>query len=549
MLRKNLHKKENTKIIEFKVGTAIFVTVLTLMLAGCNKGVENTVNEPLDTNENTESEVTNAEVDETLDIHKDGEYTLYVKLEGGSGRTTLSSPTKAIVSNDEITVTLEWSSENYDYMIVDGTKYLPVNDSGNSTFEIPLRELEGKINVIADTVAMSKPHEIEYSIIFSLDNDFEEANNTDNGNKDLNSTEIDPKISAFLKDKQVTNKLERKYAEKFVVVYYDDKYKILVINDTDYYLLASDRDEIPNDLPDSITVINTPVSNLNIVSKSTMDYFSCLEVLDTVKFTSFKPDETDNEKLREMLTSSKIKYAGKYSAPDYELLLSEGCSLVIENTMIGHSPDVLEKLNKLGIKTLVDYSSHEPSPLGRMEWIKLYGLLTGSEEKADKIFAEKENKLNDVINNGQGTEKKVAYFYVSNNGGIVIRKNQDYIVKLIEMAGGKYAFTGLSEYDGTGQMTIQKEAFFEATSDCDILIYNSTINGGINSIEELDRKCGVLKNTKAYKDKNIYCTNDNIYMSVMELPDIAMETCDAISGTLYDGLTNNEAPEFLYKIE
>ena len=97
----------------------------------------------------------------------DGTYTCEVTLEGGSGRATVDSPAALTVADGKMTATIVWSSPNYDYMIVDGEKYLPTNTEGNSTFEIPVSALGMPLSVVADTVAMSTPHEIEYTLTFS----------------------------------------------------------------------------------------------------------------------------------------------------------------------------------------------------------------------------------------------------------------------------------------------------------------------------------------------------------------------------------------------
>ena len=97
----------------------------------------------------------------------DGAYTAAVVLEGGSGRATVESPAALTVAEGKMTATIVWSSPNYDYMIVDGEKYLPTNTEGNSTFEIPVSALGTPLSVVADTVAMSTPHEIEYTLTFS----------------------------------------------------------------------------------------------------------------------------------------------------------------------------------------------------------------------------------------------------------------------------------------------------------------------------------------------------------------------------------------------
>lgn len=108
-----------------------------------------------------------AQAAEAVETLADGSYTCEVTLEGGSGRATVDSPAALTVADGKMTATIVWSSPNYDYMIVDGEKYLPTNTEGNSTFEIPVSALGTPLSVVADTVAMSTPHEIEYTLTFS----------------------------------------------------------------------------------------------------------------------------------------------------------------------------------------------------------------------------------------------------------------------------------------------------------------------------------------------------------------------------------------------
>lgn len=113
--------------------------------------------------------VANAEpADETAaEAPADGSYTCAVTLEGGSGRATVESPAALTVADGAMTATIVWSSPNYDYMLIDGEKYLPINTEGNSTFEIPVAALDTALAVTADTVAMSTPHEIDYTLTFA----------------------------------------------------------------------------------------------------------------------------------------------------------------------------------------------------------------------------------------------------------------------------------------------------------------------------------------------------------------------------------------------
>ena len=99
-------------------------------------------------------------------VPEDGIYTAAVTLEGGTGRATVASPAVLRCENGQFWATIVWSSSNFDYMKVDGERYDLLNDGGNSTFEIPVAEFDRKLDVIADTVAMSEPHEVEYTLLF-----------------------------------------------------------------------------------------------------------------------------------------------------------------------------------------------------------------------------------------------------------------------------------------------------------------------------------------------------------------------------------------------
>lgn len=96
----------------------------------------------------------------------DGSYTIELTMEGGSGRASIQSPAQLAIADGVATATLEWSSSNYDYMLVNGEKYLPVNTEGNSVFEVPVEALDAPLTMIGDTVAMSTPHEVEYIVTF-----------------------------------------------------------------------------------------------------------------------------------------------------------------------------------------------------------------------------------------------------------------------------------------------------------------------------------------------------------------------------------------------
>lgn len=129
------------------------------------------VSNPVEISEETEETAASSETSAEAGIPEltDGNYSVEMTFEGGSGRASIASPVTITVENQKVTASVEWSSPNYDYMLVDGEKFLPVNTEGNSVFEIPVAAFDEPVTVIGDTVAMSKPHEIEYTLTFHSD--------------------------------------------------------------------------------------------------------------------------------------------------------------------------------------------------------------------------------------------------------------------------------------------------------------------------------------------------------------------------------------------
>ena len=228
------------------------------------------------------------------------------------------------------------------------------------------------------------------------------------------------------------------------------------------------------------------------------------------------------DEAKDAMRSGKILYAGKYSTPDYERILSEHCELAVENTMIGHTPEVREKLESVGVPVVVDYSSHETDPLGRMEWILFYGALTGKDEKAKEAF-EAQKAAMEFAGSGEKTGKTVAFFYIMTNGAVNVKKPSDYIPRLIEQAGGTYIFGVSEDSNKSSSMSMQMEEFYAAAKDADYLIYNSAVGGTIETVEELLEKSGLLSDFKAVKEGNVWCTAENLYQKSMALGDFASD--------------------------
>lgn len=304
--------------------------------------------------------------------------------------------------------------------------------------------------------------------------------------------------------------MELKYATEFSVDYYEGGYALISVSDGQKFLTVPEGMEAPEGLDDEIAVLNQPLDHIYLVATSAMDLFRAIDGIGSITLSGTDADGWYIEEAREAIENGTMHYAGKYNAPDYEQIVSEGCELAVESTMIFHSPEVQEKLEGFGIPVLVERSSYESHPLGRTEWLKLYAALLGHEETGEQFFAGQEELLADVLGQ-ENTGKTVAFFSISSNGTVTVRKSGDYVAKMIELSGGKYIFPDLGDDSALSTMKMQMEDFYAGAHDADYLIYNSTIEGELHSIDELLEKSSVLKDFRAVKDGNVWCTQKNLF--------------------------------------
>ena len=321
-----------------------------------------------------------------------------------------------------------------------------------------------------------------------------------------------------------TGSMELQYAENFAVDYYRGGYKMLTtLPDEKKYLLVPEGQSVPTGLEGDICILQEPLQNIYLVASGVMDMFASVDAVDQIRFSGQKQENWYIQKAKDAMAAGTMIYAGKYSKPDYELLVSEGCDLAIENRMITHSPEVVEMLQSFDIPVMIEYSSYEQHPLGKVEWVKFFGALTGKEAEAETAFAEQTEILKKV-SNGKKTGKTIAFFYVTSNGLIQVRQSTDYIPKLIELAGGRYIFEDLED-SGSGRSTLnmQVEDFYAGAKDADILIYNSSIDGGVTTVDELIGKCNILKDFKAVQEGQVYCTTNDMYQQSMAVGDLLQD--------------------------
>lgn len=314
--------------------------------------------------------------------------------------------------------------------------------------------------------------------------------------------------------------MELVYADQFTLDTYRQGYRIVTIGGTDRYLVVPEDAPVPAGVPEEVTVLQQPLDRIYLVATSAMDLFRELDALDRIRLSGTDASGWYIEEAKQAMGRGDILYAGKYSAPDYERILAEGCDLALESTMICHTPEVREQLQRLGIPVLVERSSYESHPLGRVEWIRLYGALLGREEEADACFSALLDRLAPVLDQ-PGTGKTVAFFYITSNGAANVRRPGDYIAKSIALAGGEYILRQQpGEESAASTMNMQMEAFYEQARDADVLIYNSAIDAELHSLEELLDKSSLLKDFKAVREGNVWCTGKNLFQESLGLGDL-----------------------------
>lgn len=302
------------------------------------------------------------------------------------------------------------------------------------------------------------------------------------------------------------------YAQGFHLYRYEGGYTLISVENGGNFLVVPEDGQVPNGLDAAITVLQQPLDRIYLAATSAMSLFAAVDAVDHIRLTGTRASGWYIDAAVEAMNAGTILFAGKYSEPDYELMIGQDCDLAIESTMIYHTPKVKEMIEALGIPVLVDRSSYEPHPLGRTEWIKLYAVLVDREEAAAAFFDSQAAVIRE-LENFQSTGKTVAFFAVNSDGSVVIRKPTDYIPKMIALAGGRYAFEDLVTDQSATSISITMENFYATAADADVLIYNASISEPISTIDELLAKDALFADFKGVQEGNVWCTGKTFYQA------------------------------------
>ena len=506
------------------------------------------------------------------------------QLQGGSGKAFVETPCPVYKKEGTLCALITWSSDHYDYMIVGGEKLLPVNTEGNAQFMVPLGSLEEiageaagaesggaemlpdalsgtsfEIGVQADTTAMSTPHLIDYTLSFVFYKTREDAEGAaagvdEAGEAEKASQTLSGEKAPVIDGLTFLSKDENVYAECFAIYRYEGGYAVLSVDDGRRYLIVPEGGAIPEGtdgqgggavLKDEdgqeLIVLQQPLDRIYLAASAAMCQFDEIGAVRNVILSGLERDDWYIESAREAMDQGTLSYGGKYSEPDYERIVEAGVNLAIESTMILHAPKVQEKLELLGIPVFIDRSSYESEPLGRAEWVRVYGLLTGREKEAAQAFDEQKGYAEALAPIPEGDTHSLAVFSINAARQVVTRSREGYLGKMVEIAGGTLCTPVLDSSLATETVSI--ESFYAAAEDADILIYNASIEDAPEDLAELCAKDSILTQFRAVSEGNVWCMRSSLYQNANRTGAILRDLHAIVTGEAGD------ETEYFYRLK
>ncbi len=301
--------------------------------------------------------------------------------------------------------------------------------------------------------------------------------------------------------------MELSYAKCFSLDYYKGGYKLASLSDGTKILVVPENMSVPADAPEDAIVLRQPVSNIMVSSTPVTSLINAIGALDAISLTTYDADSWYIDEVKEAILDGSLTYVGDYKAPDYEQITAAGTALAIYSAML--TEDVAAQLDALGVDVVLDCSAQEEHPLARVEWAKLYGAIFNKEAEAEEVF-NTQAAFVDEIAKAENTGKTVAIFYITSNGSLYARNADDYMAKMVDLAGGRYALPDVGAGEsGTAKMEL--EAFYDGTKDADYIIYIWSVGGKPETVDAFLERAGILADMKAVREGNVWCTTPDFF--------------------------------------
>ena len=282
-----------------------------------------------------------------------------------------------------------------------------------------------------------------------------------------------------------------KYAKNFSVDYYKGGYKAVTIADGKKFLIVPEGAAAPENYDEDAVILQQPIKNLLVSSNPTVSLINALGELDAVSMTTTDTDAWYIDEVKSAMAEGKISYIGDGQELDYEAIAAGGVQLAVFSQML--TEDVAAQLENLGVNILVDHASAEEHPLARVEW------MVGEQDELVGSLAEQ-----------APIDKTVSIFYITSSGSLYVRNADDYMAKMVGLAGGKYAHADLGA-GKSGTTKMELEAFYDIAKDADAIIYVWSMGGRPASMADFLERAEVLSDLKAVKEGNVWCTTPDYF--------------------------------------
>ena len=317
------------------------------------------------------------------------------------------------------------------------------------------------------------------------------------------------------------------YAKNFSIDFYKGGYRMITAGTGGFkYLVVPENMSVPQDLDENVKVLQQPINSVYIASSGMASLISAIGALDRVKLVATEQNEWYIDDIAQAMANGEIAYSGNYKEPDYELMTANGIQLYVDTTMIDGYPEVLEKFEELGIPSLVEDSSRESHPLGRVEWVKIFGVLFGMEDEAEQYFEEQKELVAQASTDAKG-DVTVAMGYITSNGKCYARNGGDYLAQMIELAGGTYNLADMNPNKG-GNSNMTFEEWYAINKDADYLFYLNYIPI-FSTIEEMIEYNPLFADFKCVQNGNVWITSEDFTQSTAAVASIISDMSEIIS--------------------
>lgn len=336
--------------------------------------------------------------------------------------------------------------------------------------------------------------------------------------------------------------MEVDYASGFSIELFQGGYRMLTVGDpAQEYLVVPEGMSVPEELDEAVTVLQMPIDNVYIASTGMVSLMNAIGALDYVKLVATDVDGWYIGEVQAAMEDGSIGFSGSYKEPDYEMMVDQGIQLHIDNAMVDSVPEVNEKFTELGIPNLVEISSKENHPLARVEWVKLLGVLFDREVQAQTYF-DNQKALMDQATASESTGITVAMGYITSSGKCYARNGGDYLVQMIQLAGGDYICADM-EPEESGNTSMTFEEWYAAFKDADYLFYWN-LGNKFYSLQEMTEYEPLFADFKAVKEGHVWVTSPDFTQATSAISSIVSDMNTILSSVSPDEVTT----EHLIKI-